>query len=182
VTRPRRKTYVALLRAVNLGSHNKISMSALRDLFAELGCEDAATYVQSGNVVFKSAAAAGRLASTLESGIERAFGINVAVLLRTSAELARTVAANPYADAADDPTKLHVTFLAAKPSAALVRALPREDPSGEFRVVGREIFGYFPKGYGRTKLTNAFFEQKLQVRATSRNWRTVTKLAELAAA
>lgn len=173
--------YVALLRAVNLGSRNKISMPALRELFAELGCSEVSTYVQSGNVVFKSGSSAARLASTVEKEIERTFGARIAVLLRTQAQLSRTVAANPYAGKVDDPTKLHVTFLAAKPSAALVRALPTTDPSGEFRVVGREIFGYFPNGYGRTKLTNAFFERKLQAVATSRNWRTVTKLAELSA-
>jgi uncharacterized protein (DUF1697 family) len=177
----RRRTYVALLRAVNLGAHNKISMPVLRELFVDLGCDEVATYVQSGNVVFRSSTPAARLASTLESGIEQALGLSVAVVLRTGAELARTVAANPYAKEVDDPTKLHVTFLAAKPDAALVRALPPSDPSGEFRVVGREIFGYFPNGYGRTKLTNVFFERTLKLAATTRNWRTVTKLAELAA-
>ena len=177
----RRQTYVALLRAVNLAGHNKISMPVLRDVFVDLGCEDVVTYVQSGNVVFRSSTSASRMAATIESGIERALGLKLAVLLRTGRELARVVAANPYADRVDDPTKLHVTFLAVKPDAALVRTLPNDDPSGEFRIVGREIFGYFPKGYGRTKLSKALFERKLKVAATTRNWRTVEKLAELAA-
>jgi uncharacterized protein (DUF1697 family) len=179
----RRTTYAALLRGVNLGAHNKISMPALRELFAELDCEDVATYVQSGNVVFTSRRGAARLRRMIEDALEREFGIRPAVLLRTEAELRKLVAANPYADRVDDPRRLHVIFLDAPPDRGHVRALDGDEfAPDEFRLVGRDVFAFYPRGYARTKLTNAAFEKRLGVTATSRNWRTVTKLAELASA
>ena len=179
----RRTTYAALLRGVNVGAHNKIAMPALRELFAELGCEDVATYVQSGNVVFTSRRGAAPLRRMIEAALEREFGIRPAVLLRTEAELRKLVAANPYADRVDDPRRLHVIFLDAAPDRGRVRALDGDEfAPDEFRLVGRDVFAFYPRGYARTKLTNATFEKRFGVTATSRNWRTVTKLAELAAA
>jgi uncharacterized protein (DUF1697 family) len=177
------KTYVALLRGINLGSHNKVSMADLRALFASLGAEDVATYVQSGNVVFRSADSAGKLTEAIERRIRRDLGLDVTVLLRTQRQLAKVLTANPLADDADDPTKLHVTFLADKPDRARVRKLDATlaEPD-EFRVIEQEVYMHLPNGYGRSKLSNAYFEKQLDVRATTRNWRTVTKLAELASA
>jgi uncharacterized protein (DUF1697 family) len=171
-------TYVALLRAINLGSRNKVSMAELRTLLAEVGADEVTTYVQSGNVVFTSAVrSAAKLERTIERQIERDLGLTVTVLVRRDAEVAALVAGNPF----DDPTTVHVTFLAEKPSAARVRSLdPARSPGDEFRVAGREVYLHCPNGYGRSKFSNAYFEKKLGVAATTRNWRTVTKLAELA--
>jgi uncharacterized protein (DUF1697 family) len=177
------KTYVALLRGINLGGHNKVSMADLRALVASLGAEDVATYVQSGNVIFKSGDGPGNLIEALEKRIGRQLGLSVTVLLRTQPQLANVFAGNPFANAGRDSTKLHVTFLAEKPDRARFRELdPERAEPDEFRVAGREIYLHCPNGYGRSKLTNAYFEKKLGVAATTRNWKTVTKLAELASA
>jgi uncharacterized protein (DUF1697 family) len=168
---------VALLRGINLGARNKIAMADLRDLFAGLGAEDVATHVQSGNVVF-----AGNVdASAIEARIERDLGLQIAVLVRSAAELDRLVTRNPFARKASELKQLHVTFLAEKPGAARVKELdPDRSPGDEFSVAGRDVYLYCPNGYGPSKLSNDYFEKKLGVAATTRNWNTVTKLAELA--
>lgn len=177
------RTYVALLRAINLGSRNKIAMADLRSLFAALEAEDVTTYVQSGNVVFRSGARKPvDLTEAIEQRIRRDLGLDVRVLLRTRAELATVVAGNPFTDGEPD-ANLHVTFLAETPSRTRIRDLdPQSAPPDELHVAGREVYLRCPNGYGRSKLTNAFFEKRLGVAATTRNWRTVTKLAELASA
>jgi uncharacterized protein (DUF1697 family) len=178
-TRP--QTWVAFLRGINLGAHNKISMADLRALMADIGAEDVTTYVQSGNVVFRSAVARRELVRKIEREIRARFGLDVTVVLRTKAELARLVAANPFAKRESDPTKLHVTFLAAAPDRRRLAGFDRAEFAPDDLHVGRNaVYLHMPTGYGRSKLSNAFFEKELAVRATTRNWRTVTKLAELA--
>jgi uncharacterized protein (DUF1697 family) len=169
-------TRVALLRGINLGARNKIAMPALRELFADLGAEEVETHVQSGNVVFD-----GKLEpEAIEARIKRDLGLEIVVLIRTASELRKVVEKNPFAKV-KDPKQLHVTFLAEKPAAARVKELdPERSPGDEFAVVGREVYLHTPKGYGVSKLSNAWFEQKLGLAGTSRNWNTVTKLAELA--
>jgi uncharacterized protein (DUF1697 family) len=175
------RTYVALLRGINLGARNKVSMADLRALFVTLGSEDVETYVQSGNVVFKSRVSdATELTETIEAQIRRDLGLGVTVLVRTDAQLRKLVAANPFAEQEADPRKLHVTFLAARPERARVRELdPNQFEPDEFRVIDQDVCLYCPNGYGRSKLSNAYFEKQLGVAATTRNWNTVTKLAEL---
>jgi uncharacterized protein (DUF1697 family) len=175
-------TYVALLRGINLGSRNRVSMPDLRELFLALGSEDVETYVQSGNVVFEnSARSAAKLTAAIEKRIAGDLGLEVTVILRTKAQLAKLLDGNPFAKATKDPTKVHVTFLAAKPAAARVRDLdPKYGGRDEFRVVGQDVYLHTPGGYGKSKLSNAYFERGLGVPATTRNWKTVTKLAELA--
>jgi uncharacterized protein (DUF1697 family) len=177
----RRETYVALLRGINLGARNKVSMSDLRALLEALGAEDVSTYVQSGNVVFRSTERPATLERSIERRIRKDLGLSVTVLVRRRSQLARVVSANPFATQRADPKTLHVTFLAEKPEAACVRALdPTHGAPDEFRVVGQNVYLRCPNGYGRSKLTNAFFEKQLGVAATTRNWKTVTTLAELA--
>jgi uncharacterized protein (DUF1697 family) len=176
---PRTSTYVALLRGINLGARNKVAMADLRALLAELGAADVATYLQSGNAVFKSAGRRGELAAAVEQGLRRDLGVDVKVLLRTRKELESVVGANPFARR--DAKALHVTFLDGKPEATKVKRLDaRRSEPDEFRVVGREVYLHCPNGYGRSKLSNAYFEKELGVAATTRNWKTVTALAELA--
>jgi uncharacterized protein (DUF1697 family) len=176
------RSYAALLRGVNLGSHNKVSMADLRALFEALGHEDVATYVQSGNVVFKARGDAASVNRAIERRIKRELGLDVAVVLRSKAQLARIAAGNPFAGKEREPTRLHVTFLAETPPRAAVRELNAGDFSPDaLHVKGQEVYLHTPQGYGRTKLNGAFFEKQLGVVATTRNWRTVTKLAELTA-
>jgi uncharacterized protein (DUF1697 family) len=168
---------VALLRGINLGARNKIAMGDLRELFAGLGAEDVTTHVQSGNVVYAGAVDA----SAIEARIKRDLGLEITVLVRSAAELDRVVKRNPFAKEASEPKQLHVTFLAEKAPASRVKELdPERSPGDEFSVAGREVYLYCPKGYGVSKLSNDYFEKKLGVPATTRNWNTVTKLAELA--
>jgi uncharacterized protein (DUF1697 family) len=175
------KTYVALLRGINLGSRNKVSMADLRDLVVSVGAEDVQTYVQSGNVVLTSQDRPAEIGAAIEQEIDRRLGLDVTVLVRTKAELAKIVAGNPFAKSGKEPATLHVTFLAEKPSRARVGKLdPERGGDDGLRVLGREVYLYCPNGYGRSKLSNAYFEKELAVSATTRNWKTVTKLAELA--
>jgi uncharacterized protein (DUF1697 family) len=179
----KRKSWVALLRGVNLGARNKVSMAALKELFADLGAEDVETYVQSGNVLFRSSGARDDLVRAVETEIEQRLGLRVTVLLRTDAELARLVADNPFAEDEPDPTRLHVTFLAERPDRSRSAALDEEQFAPDrFRVSRDAVYLHCPNGYGRSKLSNAYFEKQLAVRATTRNWRTVTTLAERAGA
>jgi uncharacterized protein (DUF1697 family) len=168
---------VALLRGINLGARNKIAMADLRELVAGLGAEDVETYLQSGNVVFRGAVEP----SAIEARIERDLGLTIAVLVRTASQLKRVVAGNPFVQKASDPKQLHVTFLVDPPPRGAVGELDAErSPGDEFEVARCEVYLYCPAGYGVSKLSNAYFEQKLGVTATTRNWNTVTALAELA--
>jgi uncharacterized protein (DUF1697 family) len=174
------KTYVALLRGINLAGRNRVSMADLRKVFGGLGAEDVTTYLQSGNVVFKSRVKPAELIEAIEAGVARRVGSEVTVILCGKAELAKVLAQNPLAGSGRDPEKLHVTFLSETPTRDRVRALdPKQGEPDEFRVVGGRVYLHCPNGYGRTKLGNAYLEKQLGVAATTRNWKTVTKLAEL---
>lgn len=154
-------------------------MADLRALVAGLGAEAVGTYLQSGNVVFRSATARTELRAGIERALADELGLEVAVLLRTPAELERIAAGNPFAGVGRK--ELHVAFLSAEPDPELVEALgPRPFPPDELRVAGEEAYLRYPKGLGRSKLSNAFLEKALGVRATTRNWNTVTRLAQLA--
>ena len=175
-------TYVALLRGVNLGSHNKVPMAHLRQSLGEGGLDDVRTYIQSGNVVFRSSAGAVQVETTIENVIAQRFGLDVRVLVRTDAELVAVLAGNPFAAAQPDQTKLHVVFLSESPDPAKVAALEaRHDGAEAFAVSGRDVYLHTPDGLGRARLTHASFEKAFGLAATARNWRTVNRLAEMAA-
>ena len=173
-------TYLALLRGVNLGATNKVSMGRLRELLDGLGYDNVRTYVQSGNVIFGSTQPRRKLAGEIQKKISGEFGLDIAVILRTRAELTRVVAGNPFPTKGTKSTSLHVVFLDSRPAQAAVRVLdPDRGSPDRFDVKGREIYLWFPKGSGRTKLTIPFFEKTLKTRATGRNWRTVTTLLRM---
>ena len=172
-------TYVALLRAVNVGGR-KVPMKDLQALFEAQGHQDVVTYIQSGNVVFDGKGKAAGLAEELAAAIEDTFGLRTPVVLRTRAELAKIVERNPYLARGVDPTKLHVMFLGGKPTAKAIGALdPARSRPDEFTVLGKEIFILAPNGVGRSKLTIDWFEKRLGTVATNRNWNTVNKLLDL---
>jgi uncharacterized protein (DUF1697 family) len=175
------KSYVALLRAVNVSGQNKVPMAELRAHLTSAGYQDVTTYVQSGNVVLNAAATPEpKLVGALEREIRRSFGLTVTVLVRTKDQLYEVRSANPFLKRGTAPGSLYVTFLATKPTAAQVKELATKTVGSDKAIVaGREIFLYCPDGYGRTKLNNAFFERQLGLKATTRNWKTVTKLLEL---
>jgi uncharacterized protein (DUF1697 family) len=175
------KTFIALLRGINVGGKTMVPMPELRSLFASMGLEDVSTYIQSGNVVFSSPTGdAQALPVAIEERIEEAFGLSTTVLLRTAAELAEIADGNPFLDREAELSKLHVVFLSEAPEADAVGELdPARSPPDQFAVRGREIYLHLPKGAGRSKLTIDYFEKRLGVRATARNWKTVNKLLEL---
>jgi len=176
-------TYAALLRGVNVGARNPVPMASLRASVEALGFDQVSTYLQSGNVVFRAASQPeSRPATTLATAIRRTFGLDITVLVRTREQLGRVQGANPFLARRRDPATLHVTFLASRPSAAVTRSLPTRSGPDELEVHGREVYLWCPNGYGRTKLTNTWIEQRLSTRATTRNWRTVVAVTERTAA
>jgi uncharacterized protein (DUF1697 family) len=180
---PRRTAYAALLRGVNLGARNRVRMPELRTLVEELGCTDVGTYLQSGNVVLRSDRGADALTKAVEQAIRGELGLDVAVVVRSRRQLERLVAANPFVRPRARENTLYATFLAEKPDPDRVRRLRDESFEPErFELVGQDVYLLFPGGYGRSKLSNALLERRLGVPATTRNWRTVTALAELTAA
>src|SRR5271157_3543519 len=173
---------ISMLRGVNVGGHNKIKMDALRNLYESLGLRDAKTYVQSGNVVFRTDAKdLAMLAKRIEDAIERKVGFRLGVILRTTSDLRDTIARNPFAKRRGiDASKLLVTFLAAAPSPeARDEILRVKAGPEEVRIAGRELYVYFPDGMGRSKVWPAI-EKALKKSGTGRNWNTVTKLLEIA--
>ena len=176
------KSYVALLRAVNVSGQNKVPMAELRAQLSHAGYQDVTTYVQSGNVVLRATATPEpKLVGDLEREIRRSFGLTITVLVRTKDQLGEIRSANPLLKRGAETGSLYVTFLATKPTAARVRDLATKAAGPDEAIVrNREIFLCCPDGYGRTKLNNAFFERQLGVKATTRNWKTLTKLFELA--
>ena len=171
---------IALLRGINIGSRQRVSMPELRALLEDLGYTDVQTVVQSGNVVFTSRAKPATLERKLEQEIEKQLGVDPKVVVRTRDELAAAIEANPF-PVPDDPKNLHVTFLAGEPDAAATKQLEEAD-LGNDRVAfrGREIYVAYKDGMGRSELAKQLGRAKLGVAATDRNWNTVTKLLEMA--
>lgn len=175
--------YVALLRGVNVGG-NTLKMSWLREACEEIGLNGVQTYVQSGNLVFSSRLGAAKLEQALKELIDKQTRLPVTVTVRSAAELEGVIAGNPFLKQKGiDITKLHVSFLAkaaAKPTLDKLDALA--GTRDQYRLIGREIYLYCPINYGETKLSNNAIEKVLAVGATTRNWKTVTTLREMAMA
>ena len=174
---------IAMLRGVNVGGHNKIKMEALRALCTKLKLRDACTYVQSGNVIFKTEERdLAPLAKRLQNAIERDFSFHPDIILRTSSELRDVIARNPFAKRRDiAPNKLLVTFLANDPGEeARNRAAKIKTEPEELRIDRREVYIYFPNGMARPKMAWPTIERMLQTSGTGRNWNSVTKMLEIA--
>ena len=175
--------YVGLLRGVNVGGHHKIAMTALRDLAEACGFAAVATYVQSGNVVFRAPKRSrDEVAASLRSAIDERFGFAPAVVVRTEPELAAVVADNPFAGRTSDHRQLHVQFLAAEDPRPQLETLDLESyVPDKVAVRGDEIYLYLPNGMGRSKLA-ADIARRAKGVGTARNWRTVTTLLDMARA
>jgi uncharacterized protein (DUF1697 family) len=172
---------IALLRGINLGSANRVSMAELRAALEEAGLDDVRTYLQSGNVVFSSGASSQRLARTCERAIASSFGLEIAVVVRTRDELAEIVRRNPLRRAAKDPKRYQVSFLSRKLDRKTAGRLEAAVVEGERLVIeGREVYAWHPAGVARSKLWTLLAGRDLGVTATARNWTTVTKLLDLA--
>lgn len=172
-----------MLRGVNLAGHRKISMGDLKALYESLGLRNVQTYINSGNVIFKTAGRDfARLRKRIEDAIENSHGFRSDVILRTPAELREVIARNPFAARPGmEPSRLAISFLAGEPDAEAVekvRAIKAEPE--ELRIDGRELYIYFPNGMARPNLSMALVERTLKTPGTSRNWNTARKLLEMA--
>jgi uncharacterized protein (DUF1697 family) len=173
--------HAVLLRAVNVGGRNTVPMARLRDCLTDAGFTNVVSYLQSGNLVLGSRKSPASVGRDVAAVIAAEFGLTIAVTVRSHAELTAVVAGDPFADVRTDDSRHGVAFLDAKPAA---ERLAEIDPDGFLpdRLVeaGREIHLWCPNGFQQTDLTNAFLERRLGVVATTRNWRTVGKLCDLA--
>jgi uncharacterized protein (DUF1697 family) len=174
--------HVALLRGINVGGRNKLSMKALAGYFEDAGCEQVRTYIQSGNVVFVATPKVARAAvETVRARVLAETGMAVPLVLRHVDALRALVTSNPYLDATDDHGHLVVMFLEHEPTAEAIAKLdPERSPGDVYTVRGADIFLHLPKGIAESKLTNAYFDSKLKTISTGRNWRTVLTLLEMA--
>jgi uncharacterized protein (DUF1697 family) len=175
-------TFISMLRGINVGGQKKIRMETLRGIYEELGFTNVRTYVQSGNVVFESTEQDQVvLVKRIEAHIEQTCGYAVEVFIRQAHELQRILAGNPFLnDRNEDPSKLYVTFLYQPPPEDGWRKLtPPSGTPDEFAPGKMAIYLLCPNGYGKTKLSNSFFERKLGLPTTTRNWNTVNALYKM---
>jgi uncharacterized protein (DUF1697 family) len=175
------RTWIALFRGINVGGRNVLPMASLSKVFAEAGCKQVTTYIQSGNVVFRAnISSRNGFVETISQAIEQKHGFRPAVVLSTGDSLRSAIAANPFPEGESEPKSLHIFFLESAPETRRIedaKALLADSESIE--VIGSHLFLRAPNGVGRSRFVKGV-EQALGMRATARNWRTVTKLAELA--
>jgi uncharacterized protein (DUF1697 family) len=177
-------TLVSMLRGVNVTGHNMIRMAELKALYESRGFRNVTTYIQSGNVVFQAEKDDPAAVETIiERAIKNKFGLPVSVVVRLPSELSKVIKKSPFHGGTPiDKSRLYITFLKSKPAPDLVKALqPAAAKSDDqYKILGNEIHLYCPNGYGKTLLSNSFFEKQLKGIATTRNWKTVNALQSIA--
>ena len=174
-------TWIALLRGINVGGRNRLPMTELVAVLEGIGCEGVKTYIQSGNVVFsRSGFTAPQLAEKIGTAVLNSHGFEPKVCLLTVAELENALAVNPFPGAEDNPKSLHLFFLAETPESPNRESFDAiKADSEDYALVAKVFYLHAPDGIGRSKLA-AKAEKLLGVDATGRNWRTATKMLELA--
>lgn len=176
-------TYISILRGINVSGQKSIRMKSLKELYEKLGFEEVKTYVQSGNIVFRSSELnAERLEEKISRQIIKEFGFEVPVMVMSMEQLKKIISNNPLSkDPRKEPAYLHVTFLASAPPEVRMNMIENKKSEGEaIEVSGKAVYLYCPNGYGKTKLSNNFLESILQVTATTRNWKTTQQLYKIA--
>jgi uncharacterized protein (DUF1697 family) len=174
--------YIAILRGINVSGKNMIKMSELQNLFESLGFIKVKTYIQSGNVIFEAEAKKpNEIEKLVKEKISERFGLKVPVLVKAKSEVEEVLQNNPFLQTDVDVSKLHVTFLSAEPQQVNIEKINKDQYlPDEFVLRCIAIYLYCPNGYGNTKLNNNFFESKLKVMATTRNWKTLNELVRIA--
>lgn len=174
------KTYISILRGINVSGKNRIKMDELRDLYETIGLKNVKTYIQSGNAVFTSdEQSTDNLETTIRGQINSKFGYDVKVLVLCTAALEKIIDSLPFTGR--DVAKLHVTFLSSMPATtSMDKIIDKKSDAELIYIAEKAVYLYCPDGYGKTKLSNSFLEKQLNVTATTRNWKTVNKLLELA--
>jgi uncharacterized protein (DUF1697 family) len=172
--------FIALYRGINVGGNNPVKMAALRGLHESLGHEAVKSYVQSGNVVFRTKGTAKDVSADIADAFAKAFGFEPKVMVRDSADWKKLLSGNPYAEEAiADPTKVHAAICEGTPDEARLSALLEKSGGSErFETRPGVLYLHAPDGIGRSKFA-AGMERACGVAATARNWRTIEALAEL---
>ncbi len=176
------QTYISILRGINVSGHKLIKMKTLQEMYESLGFRKVKTYIQSGNVVFCAESEEVKsLEKMITEAIMKSFGFEVPVIVIEKDEMTEISVSNRFiSERGEDILKLHVTFLSDEPGKKLIDDLPHEEYlPDEFYVKGKSVYLFCPNGYGNTKLSNNFFEKKLKVQATTRNWKTVLELVKM---
>ena len=172
--------YAALLRGINVGGNKKVPMADLRAMTEKLGFEEAKTLLQSGNLVFSAKSQPmAKLEQLMEAATKTHIGVECSYVIRSADEWAKIIAANPFPKHAKaDPSHFAVTFCREAPDPAALETLRLEARGEEdFKVVGRELFIWYPDGMGESRLALALSKNKLGTICTARNWNTVLKIA-----
>jgi uncharacterized protein (DUF1697 family) len=174
---------ISMLRGINVGGYNKIKMDALRALYISLKFESPQTYIQSGNVIFKTAEPdLTRIARRIQESVEKKFACCPEIILRSADEFRSVVKNNPFAKRANiDCAKLLITFLASDPGDRARETLREQKfAPEELHAVGCELYTYFPNGIGQSKLPWPRIHKILNTPGTGRNWNSVTKMLQIA--
>ncbi|MGV8964110.1 MAG: DUF1697 domain-containing protein [Candidatus Saccharimonadaceae bacterium] len=176
-------TYISILRGINVGGKKLIKMNALITLYEQLNFNNVRTYIQSGNVIFTySETDVKELEGKIANEIAKVYGFNVPVIVLTKDSLQKIIDQNPFVnDAAKDISFLHITFLDSTPHEYDLKVIEGKKEVGEeLHITHSAIYLYLPYGYAKTKLNNIYFESKLKVDATTRNWKTAKELLNVA--
>lgn len=174
--------YISILRGINVGGRRKILMTDLRDVYQKLGFINITTYIQSGNVIFdcKKAVEAKKLEDKIQKAIFDTYGFEVPVIIRSVNEIEHSILNNPFLGS-NEIERLHLTFLKETPDTINLEQINEYSFAfDDFKIMDKNVFIYCSGKYSDSKLTNTFFEKKLKVSATTRNWKTVNKLFEIA--
>jgi uncharacterized protein (DUF1697 family) len=167
-----------------MAGHNMIKMTSLAEMFRKIGFADAETFIQSGNIVFSDLEKIpeARLAEKIQNSIFDYFGLDIPAMIRTPDDLREIIAKNPFGTEQNfNPERLAVIFLHKKPSQAQTDKVKDVSyPPDKFRITGREIFIYCPNGFGKSKIYTGFFENKMKIKGTGRNWNTINALLGIA--
>ena len=176
-----KQTYISMLRGINVGGHRKVKMDDLKALYENLQLENVTTYIQSGNVVFQSNIQSCKaLADLISKQIHQQFQLDVPVIVKSIEEFNDVHENNPFIAQNRDVEKLYVIFLSDNVNGIVVEEINKYSGDDLFIIYKSVIYLFCTNGYGKTKLTNTFFEKKLKIIATTRGWTTVSKLREIA--
>lgn len=172
--------YIVLLRGINVGGRNKLPMADLRTLLSNNGYKNITTYIQSGNILLNSTESVEKINESIKQLIKQQFDYDIPVITLTVEEIEKCFTENPYLKFEDNLKNLHVTFLRNVPKNDLVENFKINCTNNDsYTIVGKNIYLHTPNGYQNTKFTNTQFEKKLKIQATTRNWRTTTKLFQM---
>ncbi len=176
--------YIAFLRGINMAGHNSLKMNDLVVMYEDLGFKNVKTYIQSGNVIFlcNNSDIVSDIAAKIEKGISEIFSYRTSVLIRNVAELKSIFVNNPFINEENfDPAKLLVILISYEATIEQIKKVINIDyPPDKFKIAGREIYVYCPNGFGKSKLYTNFFEKKMGVTGTARNWKTIAAILQMA--